>query len=93
MFIRFELYTENVLIPQETPLIITNETLSLPNAIESSFFLRKLEVEAIEKAFLSHKIVVLIPPKDTYKEEYFTESDLNPLGYRTRFGCDTKICT
>ncbi len=80
MFIRFELYTENVLIPQETPLIITNETLSLPNAIESSFFLRKLEVEAIEKAFLSHKIVVLIPPKDTYKEEYFTESDLNPLG-------------
>lgn len=80
MLVRFELYSENIMLPEELPLIITKEVISLPNAIQSSFFIKKPHVDAMEKAFLSHKMVVLIPPKDTFKEEYFTESDLNNIG-------------
>jgi len=80
MLIRFEPYPERILLPEEVPLIITKENISLPGAIQSSFFIDKKHIEAIEKAFISHKIIVIVPPLDTYKEEFFTESDLNQIG-------------
>lgn len=80
MLIRFEPYTERFMLPEEVPLVITKENLTLPGAIESIFFIDKKHIEAIEKAFISHKIVIIVPPNETYKEEFFTESDLNIIG-------------
>lgn len=80
MLIRFDLYTENILLPEETPLIVTKEIITFPNAIHSFFFLKKSHVEAIKKAFETHKIACLIPPMDTFKDDFFSESDLNPIG-------------
>lgn len=80
MLFRFELYSDNIIIQQETPLVVTKEAISFPNALQSFFFINKSHVEAIKKAFSSHKIVILIPPKETYRENAFSESDLNPVG-------------
>jgi len=80
MLIRFELYSDNILLPEETPLVVTKEAISIPNAIQSFFFLKKSHVEAIKTAFSSHKIVVLIPTKETFREDFFSESDLNAIG-------------
>jgi len=80
MLIRFEPFPERIMLPEEVPLIVSTENITLPGAIESCFFIEKKHIEAIEKAFISHKIVVFVPPLDTYKDEYFTESDLNPIG-------------
>jgi len=80
MLIRFEPFPERIMLPEEVPLIVSTEHITLPGAIESYFFIEKKHIEAIEKAFISHKIVVFVPPLETYKNEYFTESDLNPIG-------------
>lgn len=84
MLVRFDPYLEKVMLPEETPLIVTKETIAYPNAIQSAFFLSPKHVDAIEKSFISHKIVVLIPPQETYKEDFFTESDLNIVGTAVR---------
>ena len=80
MLVRFDLFMEKTALPEEVPIIVNKEYIVLPNAMQSLFFIDKQAIDAIEKAFVSHRVVVLIPPLESYKQEYFEVKDLNSIG-------------
>jgi ATP-dependent Lon protease len=80
MLVRFDPYVEKIILPEEVGLIVTQEVICLPNAIQSNFFVNSADVEALEKAFTSHKIIMIVSPKETYHQDCFSEVDLNGVG-------------
>lgn len=80
MLVRFDTLLEKITLPEEIPIIINREYIVLPMAMQSLFFIDEQSIKAIERAFISHKAVVIIPPLESYRPEYFQVEDLNQIG-------------
>lgn len=84
MLVRFDVFMDKITLREEVPIIVNKEYIVLPNAMQSLFFIEERDINAIEKSFISHKVIVLIPPAETYKPEFFQVEDLNNVGCACR---------